>query len=134
MPFLYFSTDYSSTTKPHQMGLSYNVYLNSDRIFGCKTCKTHLASHDAIMSRVCKPTYLPYPSSSPLPPPIPSPPPPLSPLPSPSPFHPPPLSKKHLILTLFLSLTNSPSAANTAKPTSSPPSSTSRRRKPWSAT
>lgn len=35
------------------MGLSYNVYLNSDKIFGCKSCKTHLASHDAIISRVC---------------------------------------------------------------------------------
>ncbi|KAL8809639.1 MAG: hypothetical protein Q9223_002219 [Gallowayella weberi] len=33
------------------MGLSYNVYLNSDKIFGCKNCKTHLASHDAIISR-----------------------------------------------------------------------------------
>ena len=36
-----------------KMGLSYNVYLNSDKIFGCKNCKTHLASHDAIISRVC---------------------------------------------------------------------------------
>ena len=35
------------------MGLSYNIYLNSDRIFGCKHCKTHLANHDAIISRVC---------------------------------------------------------------------------------
>ncbi|KAI4147430.1 MAG: hypothetical protein L6R39_003114 [Caloplaca ligustica] len=33
------------------MGLSYNVYLNSDKIFGCKNCKTHLASHDSIISR-----------------------------------------------------------------------------------
>ncbi|MCJ1307337.1 hypothetical protein MMC25_000983 [Agyrium rufum] len=33
------------------MGLMYNVYLNSDRIFGCKNCKTHLADHQAIMSR-----------------------------------------------------------------------------------
>ncbi|KAK0510320.1 hypothetical protein JMJ35_007714 [Cladonia borealis] len=33
------------------MGLVYNTYLNSDKIFGCKTCKTHLASHDAIISR-----------------------------------------------------------------------------------
>lgn len=36
----------------HLMGLSYNVYLNSDKIFGCKNCKTHLASHDTIISRV----------------------------------------------------------------------------------
>lgn len=34
------------------MGLAYNVYLNSEKIFGCKHCKTHLASHDAIISRV----------------------------------------------------------------------------------
>ncbi|KAL9135039.1 MAG: hypothetical protein Q9175_003778 [Cornicularia normoerica] len=33
------------------MGLVYNTYLNSDKIFGCKNCKTHLASHDAIISR-----------------------------------------------------------------------------------
>ena len=34
------------------MGLVYNTYLDSDKIFGCKNCKTHLASHDAIISRV----------------------------------------------------------------------------------
>ncbi|MCJ1315629.1 hypothetical protein MMC15_000949 [Xylographa vitiligo] len=34
-----------------EMGLAYNVYLNADRIFGCKSCKTHLATHDAIISR-----------------------------------------------------------------------------------
>ena len=34
------------------MGLAYNVYLNADRIFGCKSCKTHLATHDSIISRV----------------------------------------------------------------------------------
>ncbi|MCJ1446028.1 MAG: hypothetical protein MMC23_006533 [Stictis urceolatum] len=33
------------------MGLAYNVYLNSDRIFGCDRCKTHLATHDNIISR-----------------------------------------------------------------------------------
>ncbi|KAL8871959.1 MAG: hypothetical protein Q9174_002325 [Haloplaca sp. 1 TL-2023] len=33
------------------MGLSYNIYLNGEKIFGCKNCKTHLASHDAIISR-----------------------------------------------------------------------------------
>ena len=42
------------------MGLAYNVYLNSARIYGCKTCKTHLSNHDDIISRV----------SSPSPPPI----------------------------------------------------------------
>jgi hypothetical protein len=34
------------------MGLSYNVYLNSTRIYGCKNCKTHLSNHDDILSRV----------------------------------------------------------------------------------
>jgi hypothetical protein len=37
------------------MGLAYNVYLNSEKIFGCKHCKTHLASADAIISRVRTP-------------------------------------------------------------------------------
>ncbi|RMX73459.1 hypothetical protein D0869_13582 [Hortaea werneckii] len=34
-----------------RMGLAYNVYLNAKRIYGCKTCKTHLADHDEIISR-----------------------------------------------------------------------------------
>jgi hypothetical protein len=34
------------------MGLSYNVYLNSSKIYGCKNCKTHLSNHDDIISRV----------------------------------------------------------------------------------
>ncbi|KAH0607065.1 uncharacterized protein H6S33_003053 [Morchella sextelata] len=33
------------------MGLAYNVYLNSSRIYGCKDCKTHLSNHDDIISR-----------------------------------------------------------------------------------
>ncbi|THW50217.1 hypothetical protein D6D25_04134, partial [Aureobasidium pullulans] len=33
------------------MGLAYNVYLNCKRIYGCKSCKTHLADHDDIVSR-----------------------------------------------------------------------------------
>jgi len=35
------------------MGLSYNTYLNSNRIYGCKNCKAHLANHEDIISRVC---------------------------------------------------------------------------------
>jgi hypothetical protein len=34
------------------MGLSYNIYLNSSKIYGCKNCKTHLSNHDDIISRV----------------------------------------------------------------------------------
>lgn len=34
------------------MGLAYNIYLDSNKIYGCKNCKTHLANHDDIMSRV----------------------------------------------------------------------------------
>lgn len=34
------------------MGLTYNVYLDAKRIYGCKNCKTHLADHDEIISRV----------------------------------------------------------------------------------
>ncbi|KAJ5236310.1 Alcohol dehydrogenase superfamily zinc-type [Penicillium chrysogenum] len=33
------------------MGLSYNVYLTANKIFGCKGCKTHLADFNEIMSR-----------------------------------------------------------------------------------
>ncbi|KAI5804456.1 Yippee/Mis18 [Geopyxis carbonaria] len=33
------------------MGLSYNVYLTSNKIYGCKGCKTHLSNHDDIISR-----------------------------------------------------------------------------------
>ena len=46
------------------MGLTYNIYLNADKIFGCKTCKTHLASHDATISRVCSPALPLYLSDS----------------------------------------------------------------------
>lgn len=35
------------------MGLAYNTYLNSAKIYGCKTCKAHLANHEDIISRVC---------------------------------------------------------------------------------
>jgi len=34
------------------MGLAYNTYLNSNRIYGCKNCKAHLANHEDIISRV----------------------------------------------------------------------------------
>ena len=34
------------------MGLTYNTYLNAKKIYGCKKCKTHLADHDEIISRV----------------------------------------------------------------------------------
>ncbi|KAJ9624993.1 protein yippee-like moh1 [Taxawa tesnikishii (nom. ined.)] len=33
------------------MGLAYNIYLNAKKIYGCKTCKTHLADYDEIISR-----------------------------------------------------------------------------------
>lgn len=34
------------------MGLAYNVYLSSNKIYGCKNCKTHLSNHEDIISRV----------------------------------------------------------------------------------
>lgn len=34
------------------MGLAYNTYLSSSKIYGCKTCKAHLANHEDIISRV----------------------------------------------------------------------------------
>ncbi|KAI1167839.1 Yippee/Mis18 [Nemania serpens] len=33
------------------MGLLYNTYLNSNKIYGCKNCKAHLANHEEIISR-----------------------------------------------------------------------------------
>ncbi|PGH17304.1 hypothetical protein AJ79_01188 [Helicocarpus griseus UAMH5409] len=33
------------------MGLAYNIYLSSNKIFGCKHCKTHLADYHDIISR-----------------------------------------------------------------------------------
>ncbi|KAF1827167.1 yippee-like protein [Dissoconium aciculare CBS 342.82] len=33
------------------MGLSYNVYLDGVRIFGCGRCKTHLADNEEVLSR-----------------------------------------------------------------------------------
>jgi len=33
------------------MGLAYNIYLNSTRIYGCGQCKAHLSIHDDIISR-----------------------------------------------------------------------------------
>jgi hypothetical protein len=37
------------------MGLAYNVYLNSNKIYGCKNCKAHLSNHEDIISRVSIP-------------------------------------------------------------------------------
>jgi len=34
------------------MGLAYNTYLSSNKIYGCKHCKAHLANADDIISRV----------------------------------------------------------------------------------
>lgn len=38
------------------MGLRYNEYLSGNKIYGCKGCKTHLANHEDIISRV-QPSY-----------------------------------------------------------------------------
>lgn len=51
------NTDHQSSTSESSrlfitMGLTYNVYLSSSRIYGCKNCKTHLSNHDDILSRV----------------------------------------------------------------------------------
>ena len=37
------------------MGLAYNTYLDSNKIYGCKNCKAHLANHEDIISRVSMP-------------------------------------------------------------------------------
>jgi len=33
------------------MGLAYNIYLDGNKIYGCRDCKAHLANHDDIISR-----------------------------------------------------------------------------------
>ncbi|KAI5279919.1 hypothetical protein KEM54_003931 [Ascosphaera aggregata] len=33
------------------MGLKYNEYLSCEKIYGCSDCHTHLADHEAIISR-----------------------------------------------------------------------------------
>ena len=35
-----------------KMGMSYRRYLSGERIYGCSTCKTHLATIHSMMSRV----------------------------------------------------------------------------------
>lgn len=37
------------------MGMVYRIYLDGERIYGCKTCKTHLATIDSMISRVSPP-------------------------------------------------------------------------------
>lgn len=34
------------------MGMTHHQYLAGSRIFGCKACKTHLSSHESLISRV----------------------------------------------------------------------------------
>ena len=34
------------------MGLAFNAYLDCQKIFGCKYCKTHLSNQDDIVSKV----------------------------------------------------------------------------------
>lgn len=46
------TTPLPPTPDKKAMGLAYNVYLNSNKIFGCKQCKTHLADYNDIVSRV----------------------------------------------------------------------------------
>lgn len=42
------------------MGLKYNEYLDGNKIYGCQSCKTHLADHEEILSRVSN-TQTPHP-------------------------------------------------------------------------
>ena len=46
LPFTY-PPNYSD-----DMGMSYRRYLSGERIYGCSTCKTHLATIHSMMSRV----------------------------------------------------------------------------------
>ncbi len=42
------------------MGLAYNTYLSSNKIYGCKSCKAHLANHEDIISRVSRCANFPF--------------------------------------------------------------------------
>ncbi|KAF4816991.1 Protein yippee-like 3 [Colletotrichum siamense] len=42
------------------MGLAYNTYLNSSKVYGCKTCKAHLSNHEDIISRPALTAKCPY--------------------------------------------------------------------------
>jgi len=33
------------------MGLKYNIYLNSNRVYGCKKCRIHLSTYEEIVSK-----------------------------------------------------------------------------------
>jgi hypothetical protein len=41
---------------PAIMGMSYRQYLTGPRVYGCSTCKTHLASISSMISRVRNPS------------------------------------------------------------------------------
>lgn len=45
-----------SSAESVKMGLAYNTYLSSNKIYGCKNCKAHLANHEDIISRVRSPS------------------------------------------------------------------------------
>jgi hypothetical protein len=47
-----------------EMGLAYNVYLNSNKIYGCRQCKTHLSVPEEIVSRVSLPHNLSSPATN----------------------------------------------------------------------
>ena len=42
------------------MGMRYRKYLAGPRIYGCSKCRTHLATINSMLSRVCR-AVLPYP-------------------------------------------------------------------------
>lgn len=50
------SPTHNSTSSSEQMGLQHREYLSGSRIFGCSKCRTHLATTDDMISRVCTPS------------------------------------------------------------------------------
>ncbi|TLS23018.1 uncharacterized protein PpBr36_05842 [Pyricularia pennisetigena] len=46
-----FEVEPAAALKINIMGLAYNTYLNSNKIYGCKNCKAHLSNHEDIISR-----------------------------------------------------------------------------------
>lgn len=50
-PLAKFDVEPDSALQIDIMGLAYNTYLNSNKIYGCTNCKAHLANHEDIISR-----------------------------------------------------------------------------------
>jgi len=42
------------------MGLTYNVYLTGDKIYGCRNCRAHLSTNNDMISKVSQQRSIQY--------------------------------------------------------------------------